>query len=178
MRSGVCILAAMLIFSFLVDSLRAESAKDAPTVVVAQPAPTFVLKDLSGHEIHSSDFSQATLIVCFWVPGDIPSQRQLTALKTIRSKGGTNHIEVIGISLHNDDGFRARRYVQAQELLFPVVRYNDEVVQGFGGITAVPTTFIVDRHRNIISKHVGYVEANILEMAVTPTLRQYHEIAP
>jgi hypothetical protein len=42
------------------------------------------------------------------------------------------------------------------EITYPVVLGDRNVVQQYGGIYAIPTTFIVDREGNIVGGHRGY----------------------
>ncbi len=55
---------------------------------------------------------------------------------------------------------------------FPVLRFDVKVLEGFGGITAVPTTFVLDQNRNIIQHHVGFAESGVLEQDLKVILRK------
>ncbi len=155
-----------------------EPGAEPRPVILAQPAPAFVLKDLDGREVRSEDFAQPTLLVCFWVHSDAPSRRQVKILEQTCNVYGSNRVQVIGISLHSTDDAPVKDYVASVNLKFPVLKYSGKVVAAFGGITAVPTTFVIDRNRNIIRQHVGLVQTNTLRDDIDLTLRDYHETKP
>jgi hypothetical protein len=46
------------------------------------------------------------------------------------------------------------------------------MVQGFGGLTAIPTLFVIDKNQNIIQRYVGVTEANILEADLKAIFKQ------
>ena len=47
----------------------------------------------------------------------------------------------------------------------------DEKIQAaFGGITGLPTTFIIDRNGNIAKQHLGFAEREELESEIKPLL--------
>ena len=47
---------------------------------------------------------------------------------------------------------------------------NGKLAEAYGGIEAIPTTFIVDRKGNILKKHVGYMSKGDFEKLVSAAL--------
>ena len=175
MTRWFCLILSVVVVLVVSVSPAAEPGAEPRPVILAQRAPVFVLTDLAGREVRSEDFAQPTLLVCFWVHSDAPSQRQVKILEQIRNDYGSNRVQVIGISLHTGDDTPVKDYLASVKLTFPVLKYSGKVVTEFGGITAVPTTFVVDRNRNIIRQHVGLVQTNALREDIDLTLRDYHE---
>lgn len=52
----------------------------------------------------------------------------------------------------------------------PVVLGTRQVVRDCGGITGIPTTFIVDRKGNVVSGHVGYFPKDLFETEIEKVL--------
>jgi peroxiredoxin len=154
-RFGLALLLSVAVF--------AESPTDPPAVRVAPPAPLFELNDLRGARVKLAECHSAAVIVTFFLSGDRPSQRQIQPLRALREKHPAADLAVFGIALDAGPGAELQAQVAQWQVNFPVLRFDLKTLEGFGGITAVPTTFVLDRHRNIIQRHVGYVEPVVLE---------------
>jgi thioredoxin-related protein len=53
---------------------------------------------------------------------------------------------------------------------YPVVMGDPKIVQDFGGIAAIPTTFVIDRSGKVLARHVGYVPKETFEKQIIPFL--------
>src|ERR1043166_1513257 len=135
----------------------------APEIQVAKPAPAFVLKDTTGKDVKLSDFKGKTLIVLFWATWDKHSQKQLAVLADLQRQYEKQSFSVIGISLDDQGPTVVKPYTDSIHLNFPVLMADVNVVQGFGGLDAVPTLFVLEPHHNIISRHVGVTDKDVLE---------------
>jgi peroxiredoxin len=83
-----------------------------------------------------------------------------------KSKG----LEIVGISLDRDGWRVVTPYVEKAKMTYPVVMGDDNVVKAYGGIEAIPTTFVVDKKGNIVEKHVGYMSKEDFEKKVKKVL--------
>jgi peroxiredoxin len=54
---------------------------------------------------------------------------------------------------------------------YPVLLADQKVAQKFGGIEAIPTTFIIDRQGRIVKEHVGFTEKKEFENEIKPHLQ-------
>jgi len=69
-------------------------------------------------------------------------------------------LEVVGISM-DDDGWAAiKPYVAEHKMNYRVLLGDDSVSQLYGGVEALPTTFMIDRDGRIASVHVGLAGKN------------------
>ncbi len=53
---------------------------------------------------------------------------------------------------------------------YPVVIGDARIAKTFGGIEAIPTTFVIDRTGKIVGKHVGYEGRETFEKEIKPLL--------
>lgn len=134
---------------------RVESAP-APNV-----APVFSWKDVAGNEHSLEDYRGKVVLVNFWGTWCPPCRRELPGLAKIRKELGTKQMEIIGINV----GEQPRQgktieenvaaFASSNSIGWPLVIASDEVVTAYGGIEAVPTTFVIDRDGKIAAKIVG-----------------------
>jgi peroxiredoxin len=130
---------------------------------VAKPAPAFNLKDINGKDVKLSDFAGKALVVFFWATWDKPSQNQIPDLMELQRQYEKQGFSVIGISLDSKGPDVVKTYVETNHLNFPVLMATSDVVQGFGGLEAIPTLFVVEPRHNVISRHVGVTDKSVIE---------------
>ena len=132
-------------------------------VRVAQPAPRFELKDTNGRDVKLSDFDGKAVIVTILLAADRPSQRQVPVLVELRKKYDDKDLVVIAISLDSTPAAQLQEFAKQREIKFPILLADYKVVQDFGGLSAVPTTFVIDKNHNIIHRYVGFIEEPVFE---------------
>ncbi len=141
-------------------------------VRVAKPAPSFVLKDARGQTIKLADFKDKALIVCFFATRDDPSQKQVVILNDLVKKYSETNLAVLGVVLSQTGYPPTEDYAAQQHLRYPLYVADYNVILAFGGLTAIPTMFVIDKNQNIIQKYVGVTETNVLETDVKAILKQ------
>jgi peroxiredoxin len=141
-------------------------------VRVAKPAPPFVLKDARSQVIKLADFKDKALIICFFAMSDNPSQKQVGILNDLLKKYSETNLAVLGLALSQTGYPSTEDYAAQQHLRFPLYVADYNVVMAFGSLTAIPTTFVIDKNQNIIQKYVGVTETNVLDADVKAILKQ------
>ncbi|MCS7048527.1 MAG: redoxin domain-containing protein [Verrucomicrobiae bacterium] len=174
MKAGMVICAFAVAVLLVVGGpiLRAQSAtNETPLVRVAPPAPQFELSDFYGRTVKLSSCTTTAVIVSFVLADDPPSQRQLDELTRLRAAHSREALGMFAIVLDNRPNELLRERFVALERGIQFLRYDLSVIEGFGGLTAAPTTFVLDVHRNIIGRHVGLTGADQLEPELRAILR-------
>ncbi len=119
-----------------------------------QKAPAFTLQDVNGKKISLSDYKGKVVIVDFWATWCPPCRRSIPDLIDLQKKY-KNKIAVIGISVDMDTRSDVAPFVKKNKINYKVLYATPEVVQAYGNIDAIPTSFIIDQHGNIVTQHVG-----------------------
>ena len=70
---------------------------------------------------------------------------------------------IVGVSLDQEGPDVVQRFVASQKITYPVVLGDDRMVEAFGGLAAIPTTFIIDRNGTIRFRKVGAMPADKFE---------------
>lgn len=139
---------------------------------IAKPAPAFALKNLQGKEVKLADFEGKGVIAFFWASWDKPSQKQVAMLADLQKQYGTQELAVVGIAIDTGNLNGLKVYVNNNKIVFPVLLFDMKVVKDFGGITAIPITFVIDKNHNIISQYVGWQEKDVIEPDVKAILKK------
>jgi DsbE subfamily thiol:disulfide oxidoreductase len=156
------ILAAGLIFHAL-DTQAAESA-------ASKKAPEWELKDTEGKVVKSSDFAGKVVILDFWATWCPPCKAEIPGFIELQKKYGDKGLVVVGVSLDEQGPAVVKPFMQQFGMNYPVVMGDEKITQDFGGVAAIPTTFIIDKNGNIAAKHVGYAPKETFEKEITPLL--------
>ena len=77
---------------------------------------------------------------------------------------------VIGISLDEQGQEVAKKFVKRLGVNYAIVMGNEKVVEAYGGIDAIPTTFVIDRQGRIVSRHMGYDDKKVFEKEIQSLL--------
>lgn len=119
-------------------------------------APDFTLKDLNGNNVSLSDYAGKLVFVNFWATWCPPCRAEIPGFIRLYDKYKDQGLAIIGISADRDGIEVVKRFVDANKVNYPIVMYNMEVIQKYGGITGIPTTFVVNRKGEVVNKFVGF----------------------
>jgi hypothetical protein len=63
-------------------------------------------------------------------------------------------------------------------ITFPILYASSEVINGFGGLKFLPTTYLLDPHHVVVAKHEGLVGREALEAGLKSVIGPLPEIEP
>jgi thiol-disulfide isomerase/thioredoxin len=127
-----------------------------------KPAPAFTLRDLDGREISSASLRGKVVIVNFWATWCGPCRAEIPDLVALQNKY-KDTLQVIGISEDEAGVDVVRRFAADHKVNYPVAMITPEVEKLYPGISALPTSFILDRESRVVQKHVGMLTASTTE---------------
>jgi cytochrome c biogenesis protein CcmG/thiol:disulfide interchange protein DsbE len=133
-------------------------------------APEFALKDSSGKLVHLSDFKGKVVLLDFWATWCGPCGIEIPWFTEFERKYKDRGFEVLGISM-DDEGWKAiNPFVAEQKINYRIVLGDDKTGDQYGGVEALPTTFVIDRDGRIASVHVGLTSRKDFEDAIEKLL--------
>ena len=126
------------------------------------PAPAFVGRDINGRDVSAADLRGKVVIVNFWATWCPPCRAEIPDLVALQEKY-KDHLQVIGISEDEGGPDVVRRFVADHKINYPIVMMTAQIEKMFPGVSALPTSFIIDRDARIVQKHVGMLTARTTE---------------
>lgn len=120
-------------------------------------APNFMLTSIDNKGIELSKFQGKVVIVDFWATWCPPCRKGIPDLIDIQKTYG-NDVVVIGISVDSDTKNDVVPFVKDNSINYLIAYATPEVVQAYGGIESIPTSFVIDQKGNIVDQHIGLVE--------------------
>jgi peroxiredoxin len=134
-------------------------------------APDFALKDANGKLVHLADYQGKVVLLDFWATWCGPCQEEIPWFTEFQRKYKDRGFEVVGVSM-DDDGWKAiNPFVARKKINYRVVLGDDKTGDQYGGLEALPTTFVIDRNGRIASVHVGLAGKKDFEDAIEQLLQ-------
>lgn len=127
------------------------------------PVPAFVARDLDGRTISSADWRGKVTLVNFWATWCPPCRAEIPELIALQEKY-RGRLQIIGISEDEGSLEQVKQFVADNKINYPVVMASPEIDRIFSGISALPTSFFVDRDGRIVQKHLGMLKAAATEL--------------
>ena len=126
------------------------------------PVPAFTVRDLQGRTISASDLRGKVTIINFWATWCGPCRMEIPDLIALQNKY-RSQLQIIGISEDEISADQVQQFVAANKMNYTVAMTTPEIERVFPGITALPTTYIVDRDGRIVMRHAGTLNAALTE---------------
>ncbi len=136
----------------------------------AAPAADFSLKDPSGNEVKLSNYKGQVVVLNFWATWCGPCRAEIPSFIKVREQLHDRGVEVIGVSLDQDDQQGIAEFARRFGINYPVVTGTMETVEAYGGMNAIPTTFFIDRQGRVASRHLGMLSLSEIEGAIKSLL--------
>src|SRR5471030_2911287 len=118
-----------------------------------KPAPAFAVRDLDGREISPASLRGKVVLLNFWATWCPPCRAEIPDLVALQEKY-KDTLQIIGISEDEGGVDGVKRFAAEHRINYPVGMTTPEIEKMFPGISALPTSFIIDRESRIVQKHV------------------------
>ncbi|MCC6414420.1 MAG: TlpA family protein disulfide reductase [Opitutaceae bacterium] len=138
---------------------------------VIQPAPDWTLPDLDGRPVNSAQFAGKVVVVDFWATWCPPCREEIPGYIALQEKYGKDGLVIIGVSLDRGGPAKVRDFAKKFGINYPLVMGDSEAIAGFGDISAIPTTFLIDREGNIRDRKVGALATAEYEKRILALLK-------
>lgn len=128
-------------------------------------APVFVRRDLSGNMVNLARLRGKVVLLNFWATWCGPCRMEIPDLIRLQDRYRDNLV-IVGLSLDEGPVADVKAFAAAQKMNYPVAVVGDDIEKLFGGVTSVPSTFIVSPDGGIVQRHVGLLRAALTEQEV------------
>jgi len=120
------------------------------------------MKDVDGREISTASLKGKVVIVNFWATWCPPCRAEIPDLIKLQNKY-KDQLQIIGISDDDDPPATVKKWASEHGMNYPIVMSTDELRKVFVGVSALPTSFILNRESKMMIRHVGMLQAATTE---------------
>ncbi|MDQ3001455.1 MAG: TlpA family protein disulfide reductase [Fibrobacterota bacterium] len=135
---------------------------------ISGKVPTISLKSHSGETYTLAGEDKVVTLLVFWATWCQPCLMEMPALVKLHGKYRDRNFRVVSINVDDPEGQKVKSISREYGINYPVLIGNEDVMKQFGGVTALPTSFLIDRDGRIREKLQGlHPEEELERMVVT-----------
>jgi thiol-disulfide isomerase/thioredoxin len=138
---------------------RPSAAQDSNQPVIRfvkdpEMAPALDAKDIFGRAVTKDNWPGKVVLVNFWATWCPPCREEIPELLALK-RDYPGQLEIVGISEDDDGPETVLRFARQKGMNYPIVMATPELVASYGGVPALPTTFLIDTQGRVVTKHSG-----------------------
>ena len=162
MLSACCI--GFVVIGLICSQTPSALAQEGPSP--GAPAPDWELTGLDGKTVKFSDFRGKVVILDFWATWCMPCRIEIPHFVELQKQYGDRGLAIIGVSLDEQGPDVVKKFVKQFQMTYPVVIGNEKIVEAYGGIEGIPTTFVIGRKGRIVRAYMGYNDKPVFEKEI------------
>jgi len=105
----------------------------------------------------------------FWATWCGPCRAEIPDLVELQNRY-KDQLQVIGLVVDDEDQDAIKKFVDEYKINYPVVIAPDELRFEYGGIPALPTSFLLDAEGRVVQKHEGLRDPVLYEVEIRSLL--------
>jgi thiol-disulfide isomerase/thioredoxin len=113
-------------------------------------------KDIFGAStVNLKDHIGKAVLVNFWATWCPPCVAEIPDLNELYNQY-KDKFTLIGVSVDREDVKVIQEFYLKAKMSYPVIRYSANLQKDFGGVSALPTTFVINKKGKIVDRIIGY----------------------
>ncbi|MEK9948851.1 MAG: TlpA disulfide reductase family protein [Verrucomicrobiales bacterium] len=157
-----CPFACLLIGMILGAPQRSALQAAENDTQIGKRAPEWELVNLEAGKTHSNQFKGKVQVLNFWATWCPPCRAEIPHFKELAETYKDRNVVFVGISLDQSLG-PVKRFHRTEKMNYPLLMGHGDLVQAFGGFSAIPQTFVVDAEGRIHKQFSGLVQKKDLQ---------------
>ncbi|HJQ99327.1 MAG TPA: TlpA disulfide reductase family protein [Candidatus Polarisedimenticolaceae bacterium] len=161
--SGLLLLAALAVTAASAGPFRKSPVTHyGPALIPGDTVPAVSGTDLEGKESAVSYAAAKLTLVNFWATWCVPCREEMPALEKLRSAHEGAGLQIVGALLFDETTpEQVAEAVKDSGVTYRIVAVPPGATNAWGGLTLIPTTFLVDGQGKLVRKFVGTDEKSI-----------------
>lgn len=133
------------------------------------PAPAFKVDTIDGKPLSLADYKSKVILLNFWATWCGPCRSEVPDLVELQDKY-KDQLQVIGLVVDDDDEDAVKKFAEKYGINYPIAIATDEMRTEYGGIPALPTSFMLDQEGRVVQKHEGLRDPVLYEVEIRSLL--------
>lgn len=135
-------------------------------------APDFKVTRINGETFSLSAHKGKVVLIDFWATWCPPCIAEIPHFNELYAAYKPRGFEMIGLSVDQGGRKVVEPFVVSRGVTYPVAMADDALVDAYGGIRGLPTSFLIDKQGRIAEKFLGYREKQVFEAAIKRLLAE------
>jgi len=166
------LLTCLLISSLSFAPVPAAPQNRQPTIRFVRnpdPAPDFNLTALDGKAVTLAGSKGRVILLNFWATWCGPCRAEIPDLIELQNKY-KDRLQILGLVVDDDDQDAIKEFTEKFGINYPVALATNDIRMQYGGIVALPTSFVLDAEGRIVQKHEGLRDPVLYETEIRALL--------
>jgi thiol-disulfide isomerase/thioredoxin len=134
------------------------------------PAPDFALQSLDGKTTHLSDFRGKAVLLNFWATWCGPCKIEMPWFVDLQKEYGSQGLQIVGVAMDDASKEDIAKFAKDMGVNYPILIGKESVGDEYGGVPALPESFLIARDGKIVDKIIGLRGKAEIEDAVKKAL--------
>jgi peroxiredoxin len=161
------VVALMLYFGY--HQVRRPGAASAH-FTQSSPAPDFSLESLDGKTMRLSDLRGKAVLLNFWATWCGPCKIEMPWFVDLQNQYGSQGLQIVGVAMDDASKEDIGKFAKDMGVNYPILIGKESVGDQYGGVPALPESFLISRDGKIVDKIVGLRGKAEIEDAVKKAL--------
>jgi thiol-disulfide isomerase/thioredoxin len=132
--------------------------------------PTVSFKTYTGESfVLAAEDKQVTLLV-FWATWCQPCLMEIPSLIQLQEKFKGQEFRVVSVNVDDPEGQKVKAIRRENGINYPTLIGTEDIMKQFGGVKALPTSFLIGKNGRILEKLQGYDPEAGLEHKISTAL--------
>ncbi len=131
--------------------------------------PPFLVNDLDGGIISTAGLRGKVVLVNFWATWCPPCREEIPELIELSSRY-KEKLQIIGVSMDDSPAREVREFAKEIGITYPVVMGSGAIEAEYGGVPALPTSFIISPEGRVVQKHAGLYPIGVYDTEIRSLL--------
>src|ERR1700731_3477236 len=132
-------------------------------------APEFKLDGIDGKALSLAGSRGKVILLNFWATWCGPCRAEIPDLIALQQKY-KDQLQIIALTVDEDEAAVVKQVVAEAGINYPVAMSPPEVRMQYGGIAALPTSFVLDTQGRVVQKHEGLRDPALYETEIRALL--------
>ena len=143
-----------------------------PALKALEMAPGFRLKDRYGNAVELANFRGKVVVLNFWATWCGPCKVEIPWFTEFQQRFRDAGLTVLGISMDEDGWKSVSPFLDEQRVNYPVMIGDEELGKAYGGLDALPMTFLINKGGRIAAAHAGLIAKATYEREIKKLLAE------
>jgi thiol-disulfide isomerase/thioredoxin len=160
--------ASMLYFGY--HQARRTGAGSSPRLTQSSLAPDFSLESLDGSSVRLSDLRGKAVLLNFWATWCGPCKIEMPWFVDLQKQYGSQGLQIVGVAMDDASKEDIGKFAKDMGVNYPILIGKESVGDQYGGVPALPESFLISRDGKIVDKIIGLRGKAEIEDAVKKAL--------
>jgi len=148
----VLVVAFMLYFGY---HQARRTGSSAPRITQFTVAPDFSLETLDGPSMRLSDLRGKAVLLNFWATWCGPCKIEMPWFVDLQKQYGPQGLQIVGVAMDDASKEDIGKFAKDMGVNYPILIGKEAVGEQYGGVNALPETFLIGRDGKIVDKIIG-----------------------